>query len=121
MRLKFAVPLVLALASLTLPEQTARASHCGACDYPAGSSCAEQCCVPSVRYRVCYQTVEEQKSCVCYRPVYQTVMKECRYTVCKPVYEQHVRECRYTVCKPVCETCYKECCVTVCKPLCETH
>ena len=71
---------------------TAQAGHCGACRYPVCHRSAEQCCMPEVRYRVCYQTVIEEHTKTCYRPVYQTVMRECRYTVCKPVYEQHVRE-----------------------------
>ena len=36
----------------------ARASHCGACNYPTAGVCAEQCCPPVVRYRVCYQPVD---------------------------------------------------------------
>src|SRR5437588_183556 len=103
MRSKLAFPLAAALAGLVALGGTARASHCGACAYPAASCCPEQCCVPVVRYRVCYQTVEEDRACVRYRRVYHTVMKECPYTVWKPVYEQCVRESRYTVCKPVWE------------------
>src|SRR5262249_10928999 len=71
---------------------TAEAAHCGACRYPVCHHRAEQCCMPEVRYKVCYQTVIEERTKTCYRPVYQTVMRECRYTVCKPVYEQHFCE-----------------------------
>src|SRR5436190_1583106 len=98
MRLKWVIPLVTALISLGLVQSSAWAWHCGACAYPGGYTSQEQCCMPTVRYHVCYQTVYEDQSCVQYRPVYHTVMKECHTTVCKPVYEQHVRECRYTVC-----------------------
>src|SRR5437773_892746 len=86
-----------ALAVIFLTWGTARAAHCGACCYPTRVVCQEQCCVPEVRYRVCYQEVWEEQTRVCYRPVMHTVMKECAYTTCRPVYEQHLRECRYTV------------------------
>ena len=59
--------------------------------------------MPTVHYRVCYRTVEEEQPCVGYREVYHTVMKECRSVCYKPVYEQHVCEQHYTVCKPVYE------------------
>jgi len=78
---------VLALAGLTCFGGMAKAAHCGACYYPSGSACIEQCCVPEVRYRVCYQTSWEAQTRICYRPVYQTVMRECSYTVCRPVFE----------------------------------
>ena len=41
--------------------------------------------MPSIQYKVCYQTVVEERVCVKYRPVYQTTMKECRYTVYRKV------------------------------------
>ena len=91
MRLKFAFPLVAALVGLGSLGGNARASHCGACAYPPACCCQEQCCLPTIRYRVCYQTVWEPQTRTCYRPVYQTVMRECCYTVCRPVFEQHVR------------------------------
>ena len=100
MRLKVAFPLVAAVIGFGSIGGAARASYCGSGSYPDGSCSPEQC-VPNVRYRVCYRTVTEDRSCTCYRPVYHTVMKECRTTVCRTVQEQHMRECRYTVCKPV--------------------
>src|SRR5207245_888479 len=102
MRLKVWIPVLAAVAGLA-PGGTARASHCGAVSNPAACCAPDQLC-PPVRYRVCYHTVFEERSCVRYRPVYTTVMKECRYTVCRPVYEQHVRTHRYTVCRPVWES-----------------
>src|SRR5262249_55936010 len=101
MRHKVAFPLVAAVLGLTALAGPAAASHCGACAYPAQPCCPEQCELPAVRYRVCYQTVVEEKLEVCYRPVYHTVMRECRTTCYKPVYEQCVRTEKYTICKPV--------------------
>src|SRR5262249_9056746 len=117
MRLKVAFA-VLALAGLARP---AAALHCGARSYPVGACSPDQCAVPCVRYKVCYQTVVENKTDVCYRPVYRTVMKELRWTDCKPVYEQHLRDQAYTTCRPV----YEERDVVrryvVNKPVYETH
>ena len=92
MKWKVAYPLVAALVGLGAWASPAAASHCGACAYPVQMGCAEQCNLPAVRYRVCYQTVVEDQKQICYRPVYRTVMKECRYTTYRPVYEQHVRD-----------------------------
>src|SRR5437870_4968773 len=103
MRRNVTISVIAALAGLGWLQSAARASHCGACAYPAGRCAPEQCCVPTCGSRVCYQDVVEERTCVRYRPVYHTEMRECRYTVCKTVQEQHVRECRYTVCKPVWE------------------
>ena len=77
--------------------------------------------MPSVRYQICYRTVEELRTGVRYRSVQHTVMNECRYTTCRPVYEQHVRECRYTVCKPVYEDYDVVRKYTTCKPVYEQH
>src|SRR5438105_1236276 len=121
MRLKLAFPLFAAVMGLGSVAGEGRAAHCGANSYPAACCGSEQCCLPAVRYRVCYRTVVETQSCVRYRPVRHTVMKECRYTVCKPVYEQHVRECRYSVCKPVWESYNVVRKYTVCKPVYEQH
>ena len=103
MRLKVAFPLAAAVFALAAWTNPASAAHCGACDYPAPCCEPEQCCMPVVRYRVCYRTVEEEQPCVCYRQVFHTVMKECRSVCYKTVYEQHVRQEHYTVCKPVYE------------------
>src|SRR5262249_46245486 len=127
---------LVALAGL-MQGARVEASHCGACCYPAASCYEEQCCVPSVRYRVSYQTVVDERTPTCYRPGHQTVMHECRYTVCRPVYEQHVRECHYTVCKPVwenynavrhytvCRTVtehgVRECPYTICRQVVQTY
>src|SRR5437667_12287065 len=94
---------LVVLTALTLLAGQARAAHCGACGYPSGVVCQEQCCVPEVRYRVCYQEVWEDQTRVCYKPIMHTVMKSCTFTTCRPVYEQHLRECRVTVRKPVVE------------------
>src|SRR5262249_35058911 len=99
MRLKVAFA-VLALAGLARP---AAALHCGACSYPVTAGSPEQCCVPTVRYRVCYQTVVGNQTQLCYRPAYHTVMKELRWATCRPVYEQHCRDQVYTTCRPVYE------------------
>src|SRR5262249_38932924 len=80
MKLRFAFPLIAALAGLSALAEPARASHCGACAYPTQCCLPEQCCMPVVRYRVCYRTVVEDKPCTCYGRFYHTVMKECRYT-----------------------------------------
>src|SRR5437763_1748860 len=47
------------LAALMTFDGVARAAHCGACCYPTQVVSQEQCCVPEVRYRVCYQEVWE--------------------------------------------------------------
>src|SRR5438132_1593402 len=86
-------PFVVVVAG---PTATAWGAHCGACRFPV--CCPQTRCLPAVRYRVCYQTVMEDRTCIAYRPVYQTVLKECRSTTYCPVYEQHVREHRYVVC-----------------------
>src|SRR5262249_46666829 len=101
MRLKVALWIGAVLTTLGVADGSAQGSHCGACSYPTSSCCPDQCCMPRVRTRVCYQTIVENRTKVCYRPVYHTVLKECRYTTSRPVYEQHYRECRYTVCRPV--------------------
>src|SRR5262249_31558511 len=103
MRRNVALALAAALAGWMASATPAEASHCGACGFPAQTICAEQCQMPEVRYRVCYQTVVEEQRRVCYRPVYRTVMKECRSPSWRPVYEQHVRTEKYTVQKPVYE------------------
>ena len=90
-------PLVAALLGLGALASPAEAAHCGACAYPVQAALPEQCCLPAVRYRVCYQTVLEDQTRTCYRPVYRTVMKECRYTTYRPVYEQCCRDECYTV------------------------
>jgi len=125
MRLKFAVPLALALAGLGTLGPTARPTHAAPACGPRTRAARRR-----VRYRICYRTVLEDRTCVQYRPVYSTVLKECRYTtcrpgvraarprtpllaspnrsgrattssqkytVCRPVYEQHLREQRYCV------------------------
>src|SRR5262245_17722165 len=102
MRWRFGACLAV-VAGLTVFAGASRAAHCGACCYPAAVVCQEQCCVPEVRYRVCYQEVWEERTRVCYRPVMHTVIRECTFTTCRPVYEQHQRECRYTVRRPVVE------------------
>src|SRR6185436_20666324 len=84
MRLKVASALLGALLGLGVCGNAVRASHCGACAYPAHCCTPEQCCLPTVRYKVCYQTVVEEQSRTCYRPVYRTVMRECRYTCHRP-------------------------------------
>src|SRR5262245_57702898 len=89
MRLERMLPQLAALVGLAAAVSPAAAAHCGACGYPAPTCCPDQCCLPVVRYRICYKTVVEEQTEVCYRPVYQTVLKECRETVCKPVYEKH--------------------------------
>src|SRR5262249_52402751 len=104
MRLTIASLLAALAWLLAGPGQTAHAGrHCGACTYPSECICKEQCCQPTVRYKVCYQTVVEEQQQVCYRPIYRTVMKECRYTIYKPCYETHYRDCKYTVCKTITE------------------
>lgn len=102
--------------------QAAYASHCGACCYPS-STCdapAPFCC-PTVRSRVCYQTVWEDRVETPLRPVYTTVMKECHSSVYEPVYEQCFRTQRYTVCKPVWESYDVVQKYTVCRPVYEQH
>jgi len=59
MRLKWAFPLIAAVAGLGTIGGRAPASHCGAGAYPADCSSSEQCCLPAVRYQICYRTVEE--------------------------------------------------------------
>ena len=100
MRLKVAFPLLLpGRPGVSAGARRGRPTA-GHAVYPVQCCEPEQCCMPAVRYRVCYHTVVEEQNCVCYRPVYHTVMKECRTTCFKPCYEQHFCECRYTVCKP---------------------
>src|SRR5207249_2826600 len=118
-RVRIAVPLLAAVASLMPLAATTRASHCGATGYPADCCSTDQCCAPCIRYHTCFQTVVEDRTCVSYRPVYHTAMKECRYTVCRPVYEQCFRECRYTTCRAVPETYEVERKYTVCRPVYE--
>src|SRR3954454_5034898 len=89
MRHNVALALAAALAGWMASATPAEAPHCGACAFPAQNICAEQCRLPEVRYRVCYQTVVEEQTQVCHRPVYRTVLKECRSTSYRPVYEQH--------------------------------
>ena len=36
--------------------------------------------MPTIRYRISYRPVCEERSQVCYRPVYRTEMREQRYT-----------------------------------------
>ena len=62
MRLKVAFPLAAALLGLGALAPPAAASHCGACAYPTGCASPEQCCMPSVRYRVCYKTIVEEQT-----------------------------------------------------------
>ena len=112
-RLLLSLVAMLALAS----GDTAWAGHCGACNYQRAPCLPEQVCMPTIRYRVCYQEVCEDRTCVCYRPVYTTVMKECRETVYQPVRETRLQEVRYTVCKPVWETYNVERRYKVCKPV----
>ena len=112
----------LALAAWLAGSPAARASHCGACAYPDGCCAAPApFCPPTVRHRVCYQTVWEDKVCVRYKAVPHTVMKECRYTVMEPCYEQHVRTHKYCVSKPVWESYDVVQKYTVCKPVYEQH
>src|ERR1051325_6426904 len=110
-------PLLAALTGVLLTGPPARATHCGACTYPGGLSCPQQVCMPTIKYKVCYQTVYEDRVCVKYRPVSQTVMKEERYSTMEPCYEKHVKEQRYTVCKPVWETYHVTHKYTVCRPV----
>src|ERR1700722_15546191 len=121
MRLKWGIPVIVAVLTTAAIPGGARAAHGGATGYPADNYSPEQCCMPAVRYQVCYRTVEEERTAVRYRPVYHTVMKECRYTTCHPVYEQHVRECRYTVCRPVYEDYDVVRKYTVCHPVYQQH
>src|SRR5438128_1048778 len=87
-RMRFTVPLslVAALLGAAALASPARAGHCGACNYPVSAAYPEQCEVASVRYRICYQTVFEDRVQTCYRQVPRTTMKECRTTVMRPVY-----------------------------------
>src|SRR5262245_8457675 len=115
--MRLTTSLFLAVLGIAFTCDTARATHCGACRFPRAMHSAHQVCMPQVQYKVCYQTVCEDRVCVKYRPVYQTTMKECRYTTYEPVYERHIREHRYTVCKPVWTTEHVKQCYTVCKPV----
>src|SRR5206468_6179349 len=81
-------PVFVAIFGLALTAPAANASHCGACNYPRLMRSTQQFCMPTVRYKVCYQTVCEERVCVKYRPVYKTEMKECRYTTRERVYEE---------------------------------
>src|SRR5437879_623281 len=104
MKLKTCLVPLAAILAFTLADSAAQARHCGACAFPRTLHSAHQSCMPVVRYKVCYQTVCEDRVCVKYRPVYQTTMKECRYTTCEKVYEQCVKEHRYCVSRPIWET-----------------
>ena len=121
MRLKFAFALAAALAGWMASAKPAQASHCGACAFPEQTLGAEQCCVPQVRYRVCYQTIVEDQTQTCYRQVFHTVMKECRSTSWSPVYEQCYRTVNYTVQRPVYENYDVVRKYVVCRPVYEQH
>src|SRR5262249_12296488 len=112
---------ILILAAVACFGGKATAAHCGACNYPAGPTCMEQCSVPEVRYHVCYRTGLEPQTRICYRPVYQTVMRECSFTVCRPVFEQHVRECRVTCYRQEWEEFNVRRCYTTCRPVYEQN
>src|SRR5437763_887078 len=96
----------VALAGLGWIGGAARASHCGACCYPATAVCPDQCAPPVVSYRVCYRAVWEEQTKICYRPCYRTEYKQVCETVMRPHYEQHCREESYPVSRPVVE-CYQ--------------
>src|SRR5262249_4882553 len=133
MNLKLGPALLGAVVGVVLLPAGASAAYCGACAYPVQPCNPEQCCLPVVRYRICYRTVVEEQKCVSYRPTYHTVLKECHYITVRPVYEQHWKECRSTTLRPVWEeyevphkyTVYRPCyeqhvrCVpyTVCRPV----
>src|SRR5262245_42960736 len=119
MRLKHILPLLAAALGVVLSGQGAQASHCGACTFPGVLRGSHRVCMPQFQYKVCYETVYEDRVCIKHRPVYETVMKECRYKVCEPVYEKGVKEHRYTVCKPVWETYCVPQKYTVCRPVYE--
>src|SRR5262245_19615905 len=115
MRLKF-VPLVAAILGLATIANSVHANHCGAFGFP-GALRSDRWCMPQIKYKVCYETVWEDRVSVKYRPVYETVMKECRYTTYERCYEKGVKEVRYTECKPACEKYCVEQKYAVCKPV----
>ena len=65
MRLNSIKSAAIVLAAWTSIAAAAQASHCGACRLSS-------CCPPPAKYRVCYQTVWEERTRTCYRPVYTT-------------------------------------------------
>ena len=89
--------------------------------YPVQCCEPDQCCMPTVHYRVCYRTVEEEQPCVGYREVYHTVDEPCRSVCYKPVYEQHTCEQHYTVCSRFTKIIEVRRNYTVCHPVYEQH